>query len=573
MVTTSGDAATTLDGALRALLGPDARFRPGQREALEATLGGKDCLAILPTGAGKSLIYVLPAAMRAARDEPGLTVVVSPLLSLLRDQLRRCDELGLDADAWHSAADPARLERIARDLDTPRHRGGPGLRLLFVTPEAFAGAATLRDALAKRAADGSLVSVAVDEAHCAAQWGHDFRPAYLALATTRETLMPDVPLVALTATATPEVERAVFDALGLRRGSVVARRPVNRPNLRYEVVRRESLLETLEKPREGGPGRASIRDGAPRERTHAESAAVRHLVAFAARAVEDAPPTRAVEDGGPVGIVFVRTRDECDRVAGLLVDAGMDVVSYHAGKPREALACAQRDWSAGDIHAVVATVAFGMGVDKPNVRWVAHWGPPATLEGLYQESGRAGRDGYIARCALYVDAAEIEALKRLGPAAAEAAARVEQYALSDRACRRAALAAHFGERGAQPCGAGDAACDACANRSAREGRHPGPGLADSKGVADRRQSRAYDALERRMDAARAKAGARARADEARAVGDGKENAPEATATATATATRAASRPAAVSGGSRRATASVPAKRKLVPKFSYTVRKS
>ena len=558
MVTTSDDAATTLDGALRALLGPDARFRPGQREALEATLDGKDTLVMLPTGAGKSLLYMLPAAMRAARDEPGLTVVVSPLLSLLRDQLRRCDELGVDADAWHSAADPARLERVARDLNTPRDEGGPGLRLLFVTPEAFAGAAKLREALARRAADGSLVSVAVDEAHCVAQWGHDFRPAYLALASTREAFMPDVPIAALTATATPEVERAAFDALGLRRArSVVVRRPVNRPNLRYEVVRREALETAASFP------------------AASESAAVRHLVALAARAVEDSAGKEAGagEDGGPAGIVFARTRDECDRVAGLLVDAGMDVVSYHAGKSREALARAQRDWSAGDLHAVVATVAFGMGVDKPNVRWVAHWGPPATLEGLYQESGRAGRDGYIARCALYVDAAEIEALKRLGPAAAEAAARVEQYALSDRACRRAALAAHFGERSAQPCGAGDAACDACANRSAREGRHPGPGLADSKGVADRRQSRAYDALERRMDAARAKAGARARADEARAVGDGKENAPEATATATATATRAASRPAAVSGGSRRATASVPAKRKLVPKFSYTVRKS
>ena len=145
MVTTSDDAATTLDGALRALLGPDARFRPGQREALEATLDGKDTLVMLPTGAGKSLLYMLPAAMRAARDEPGLTVVVSPLLSLLRDQLRRCDVLGVDADAWHSAADPARLERVARDLNTPRDEGGPGLRLLFVTPEAFAGAAKLRE--------------------------------------------------------------------------------------------------------------------------------------------------------------------------------------------------------------------------------------------------------------------------------------------------------------------------------------------------------------------------------------------------------------------------------------------
>jgi RecQ family ATP-dependent DNA helicase len=241
------------------------------------------------------------------------------------------------------------------------------------------------------------------------QWGHDFRPAYLALSETRSALMPDVPIAALTATATPDVERSVVDALGLK-SPVVVRRPVNRPNLQYEVFRREALVTEA--------GAAS------------ESAAVTHLLEFAANAVER-PGTSVPggEDGGPAGIVFARTRDECDRVAGLLVDAGMDAVSYHAGKSREALARAQRDWSAGDLHAVVATVAFGMGVDKPNVRWVAHWGPPATLEGLYQESGRAGRDGDIARCALYVGAAELEALRRLGSGAAAGAACVEAYAL------------------------------------------------------------------------------------------------------------------------------------------------
>jgi superfamily II DNA helicase RecQ len=296
---------------------------------------------------------------------------------------------------------------------------------------------------------------------------------------------------------------------------------------------------------------------------------VTHLVEFASDAVEasgERPGTSGEdggEDGGPTGIVFARTRDECDRVAGLLVDAGMDAVSYHAGKSREALARAQRDWSAGDLHAVVATVAFGMGVDKPNVRWVAHWGPPATLEGLYQESGRAGRDGDIARCALYVGAAELEALRRLGSGAAAGAACVEAYALNDRKCRRAALAKHFGERGAKPCGAGDVACDVCADpaRVRREAR-----LADRK-QADR-EARAYDALERRMDEARAKAEARARAGAGAGEG-GKENEPNATASA-----RAASRLAAVQGGGPgRATASVPAKRKLVPRFAYPVRKS
>ena len=501
---------SVLDGALKEMLGPSAHFRPGQVEAIDAALSGKDCLAILPTGAGKSLVYMLPAAMRAAEEEPGVTIVISPLLSLLRDQTKRCDDLGLISETWTSATDPERLRKIEKDLITPKEDGGPSVSLLFATPEALCGNERLQSSLKTCFANGYITSIAVDEAHCVSQWGHDFRPAYLALAQVRDELLPSTPIQALTATATHEVESGIVDALRLRKEVIIVRAPLNRPNLKYQVLRREALGE--------GAGKGT------------EEAAVAHLVQFAKNAVK--PPESNNDDkvvptnkvtidssaGGPVGIVFARTRDECDTLTEKLSNAGMDVVSYHAGKSREYLQRAQRCWSAGDIDAVIATVAFGMGVDKPNVRWVAHWGPPATLEGLYQESGRAGRDGVLAHCAMYVGSTELEKLRTLGSAAAKAAF-VERYATDDKTCRRAAILKHFGERGGanKKCGESDSKCDVCSDPVAvrKESR-----VAD-KVVEKKQEQGAYDALEKRMEQARAKA--KERENEKRTKEKGKEN--------------------------------------------------
>ena len=474
-----------LDGALTTMLGPDATFRPGQLEAVDAALSGRDCLAMLPTGAGKSLVYMLPAAMRVEADEPGVTVVVSPLLSLLRDQNKRCDELGLQCESWSSAVDADTLGKIEKDLRVSREDGGPATSLLFTTPEALCGNQKLRGALAVCHANSCVTGIAVDEAHCVSQWGHDFRPAYLRLAEIRDDLLKGTPISALTATATPEVANQIVDALGLRDVKVI-RSPLNRPNLRYQVIRRECVGD--------GAGKGT------------ETAAVQHLVQFAKDTVSAVSAQFQNQNqnnddaGGPVGIVFARTRDECDRLANVLSESGMDCVSYHAGKPPECLARAQRCWSAGDIDAVVATVAFGMGVDKPNVRWVAHWGPPATLEGLYQESGRAGRDGDVAQCAMYVGSAELDALRKLGARGGD----VEAYALDGKRCRRAAILKHFGERGAtrgMTCGDNDTWCDVCSDpeRVKREAKG-----ADKK-WEQKEEARAYDELELRMDAARAKA--------------------------------------------------------------------
>ena len=392
-----------LERALRARLGPTASFRPCQLESIRAALDGRDCLAVLPTGAGKSLAYMLPAAARADAGVPGVIVVVSPLLSLIRDQIRRCDEFDVEAESWTSATEPARLRAVERDLRLSAEDGGPSTALLFTTPESLL-APRLRDALAECARNGHVAGLAVDEAHCASQWGHDFRPSYLRVRDFRDDVAPLAPTQALTATATRRAERDIVDALGLRDPRIV-RSSLNRPNLKYEVFRREAM---------------EVRDREGDERG-AEVAAVAHVSSLA----------RASRGDG-IGIVYARTRDECDRAADLLADAGLDVASFHAGKAPDHLARTQREWSEGHLDAVVATIAFGMGVDRPDVRWVAHWGPPATLEGYYQESGRAGRDGAPARCVLYAGWDELEALRRVG-GGAEAAI---EYALGDAECRR-----------------------------------------------------------------------------------------------------------------------------------------
>lgn len=457
-----------LERALRARLGPTASFRPCQLESIRAALDGRDSLAVLPTGAGKSLAYMLPAAARADAGVPGVVVVVSPLLSLLRDQIRRCDEFDVQAESWTSATDPARLGAVERDLRLSADDGGPSTALLFTTPESLLKP-RLRDALAECARNGHVAALAVDEAHCVSQWGHDFRPSYLRVRDFRDDVAPLAPTQALTATATRRAERDIVDALGLR-DPLIVRSSLNRPNLKYEVFRREAMGEGDERG--------------------AEAAAVAHASSLAREC-----------RGDGVGIVYARTRDECDRAADLLADAGLDVASFHAGKSPDHLARTQRDWSEGDLDAVVATIAFGMGVDRPDVRWVAHWGPPATLEGYYQESGRAGRDGTPARCVLYAGWDELEALRRVG-GGAEAAV---QYAIGDAECRRKTILAHFGERREGTCGVGEETCDVCGD-PARVRR--------AANVADRARERA---AERAADDARAAAETRA---EARTKGSG-----------------------------------------------------
>src|SRR3954452_15416895 len=331
------------EGALHELFGFE-RFRPGQQEAVEAAVAGRDVLVVMPTGSGKSLCYQLPALMRA-----DLTVVVSPLVSLMQDQVQAIERVapgyvGLVNAQQDTATNRKTLDRAARG----------DLRLLYVAPERFSSPGFL-----ERIRHARIGLFVVDEAHCVSQWGHDFRPDYFRLADAARWLGAEA-IVASTATATPQVAKDIAVRLGLRDPVHVAT-GFDRPNLSFAVV----PCATKE------PGHRGI---------------------IAALSEPDALPA----------IVYAGTRNDCERLASRLSGAlGVEVIAYHAGLARDARAEAQRRFMSGATPVVVATNAFGMGVDKADVRTVCHESVPSSLEAYYQEAGRAGRDGNPARCLLF----------------------------------------------------------------------------------------------------------------------------------------------------------------------------
>jgi ATP-dependent DNA helicase RecQ len=331
------------EGALHELFGFEG-FRPGQREAVEAAVAGRDVLVVMPTGSGKSLCYQLPALMRA-----DLTVVVSPLVSLMQDQVEAVERVapgyvGLVNAQQDSSTNRRVVERAARG----------DLRLLYVAPERFSSPGFL-----ERIRHARIGLFVVDEAHCVSQWGHDFRPDYFRLADAARWLGAQA-IMASTATATPQVAADIVGRLGLREPVRVST-GFDRPNLSFAVVR------------------------------CANKQAVHRGIAAALG-----------EPGALPGIVYAGTRADCERLSARLgSELGVDVIAYHAGLPRDARAEAQRRFMAGEAPVVVATNAFGMGVDKADVRTVCHESVPSSIEAYYQEAGRAGRDGRPARCLLY----------------------------------------------------------------------------------------------------------------------------------------------------------------------------
>jgi len=328
-------------------------FRPGQLEIIEAMMAGRDCLAVMPTGAGKSVTYQIPARLKG-----GVTLVVSPLISLMKDQVDAMGELGIRATFLNSSLDAA--ERSRR---TARLKAGE-IELLYAAPEGLdASVGHLLGSL-------DLKMIAVDEAHCISEWGHDFRPAYRNLAGLKRRFA-NIPVLALTATATPRVKHDIAEQLALR-DPLQVRGSFYRPNLRLHAVKKGS-----------GTG-------------------VRDMILRLVRARR-----------GESGIVYCLSRKAAETTAEFLRERRVRAAAYHGGLSPQDRAAVQDAFSRDDLDVVCATIAFGMGIDKSNVRYVLHRDMPRSIEGYYQEIGRAGRDGAPADCVLFYSWADVISLDRL----------------------------------------------------------------------------------------------------------------------------------------------------------------
>ncbi len=389
-------------------------FRPGQREIIEAVLAGRDCVGVMPTGAGKSLTYQIPSRLLN-----GATLVVSPLISLMKDQVDAANSVGLKATFLNSSlTSEQRRERIA-GLERGEYE------LVYAAPEGLeAGAGA---ALAGR----KLALIAVDEAHCISQWGHDFRPAYRNLKGLKTKF--GVPVLALTATATPHVVGDIVEQLAMTE-PLKLRGSFFRPNLKLTAY-----LKAGEK--------AAARPGAVND----TKGSILRLVR--ARA-------------GQSGIVYCLSRKSVESMAEFLSGRGVKALAYHAGMEAEERERVQNAFKNDDADVIVATVAFGMGIDKPDVRFVIHRDMPRSVESYIQEVGRAGRDGAESDCVMFYSWADVMSYERLvsdlEPAQAQwhrERAREMFRAFDRRVCRHKTMAKHLGEDMA-PCGG---SCDVCAS--------------------------------------------------------------------------------------------------------------
>lgn len=379
-------------------------FRPLQREIIAASLAGRDVFALLPTGGGKSLCFQLPALAR-----PGLTVVVSPLIALMKDQVDQLQASGVAATFLNSTLGADEARRRLSGL----HRGE--YKLLYAAPERL-----LLEGWSENLRAWNTSCLAIDEAHCVSEWGHDFRPEYRQLVKLREAL-PEVPMMALTATATERVRADIIGHLQLRSPETFVA-SFNRPNLTYRVLAKDQPLK--------------------------------QILDFLRRREDES------------GIVYCASRAAAERVAEALAGRGYAARPYHAGLDAAERAANQEAFLRDDVRIICATIAFGMGINKPNVRWVIHHDLPKNIEGYYQETGRAGRDGLPGECVLLFSAGDVakqnhflgEITDPQEAAIARAQLRQILHYAEGTGCRRVELLQYFGET--FPTGA-CAACDNC----------------------------------------------------------------------------------------------------------------
>eukprot|EP00210_Caulerpa_lentillifera_P000783 g758.t1 len=371
------DSESTLDElhfALRRVFGLDA-FRPQQEAIIKSIVSGLDTFVLLPTGGGKSLCYQLPSVLVR-----GITIVVSPLLSLIQDQVRALVSMpsgGIPATYLSSTQNNSDRRAVYKELRKPNST----CKLLYLTPEQLTANVHLIDIIKMKQIEGNLARIVIDEAHCVSMWGHDFRSAYkdLSLLKARKSLFPGVQIVALTATANDQVKREILQVLGFAPTSKKFQVSFYRSNLKFIVVEKRS----------SGTG-------------------VTMLLQYIHS-----------RDSTDCGIVYCLSRDESESVAKELKGKGIKATHYHAGMRPKEREIVQNSWKNGKLIVVVATIAFGMGIDNPHVRYVVHFVLSKSLEGYYQEAGRAGRDGEPSDCVLFYsrqDLGRIKTLFRLNPA-------------------------------------------------------------------------------------------------------------------------------------------------------------
>ncbi len=409
----SPPAVDDLHPALKRWFGYD-HFRPGQEAVVLDALAGRDLLAIMPTGGGKSLCFQLPALLRR-----GTMIVVSPLIALMQDQVRQLEDNGIPATFLNSSLDSREAANRIRGLLAGEYR------LLYVAPERLMMGEFLDGLLPQLIEGPGLSGFTIDEAHCVSEWGHDFRPEYRQLGRLRDRF-PEIPCFAFTATATARVREDILHQLALHEPRVHLA-SFNRPNLHYAVR---------------------------------------------AKSGRSYPELLAIAREGQSGIVYCLSRKRVEELADKLCADGIEALPYHAGLDAGTRQRNQDRYIRDDVQVVVATVAFGMGINKPDVRWVVHYDLPKSMEGYYQEAGRAGRDGEPARCILYfglgdIHTAEFLISQKIHPATGEPledeqrVARQQLRRLLDYAeateCRRLVQLRYFGEPFTPPCGA----CDNC----------------------------------------------------------------------------------------------------------------